>query len=189
MHVECDKGTVWGDPETGKDHAHVHGWVEREWRHLDTCQFETRIKAKMPRLKYKSGRIEEAALPWAERYSRITVLMEAFVVRLLQAAANINRVAGLIKLDWHTVNAVITRAVERGLLRRQREPVRHLGPDEKSFASGHNYASVMTDVDRPRVLEVMPGRKLEDAHSRLCSLSPSSVPVCVRLPWTCGRRT
>ena len=87
VHVECDKGTVWGDPETGQDRAHIHGWVERTWRHLDTCQFETRIAAKVPRLRFKSGRVEDAVVPWAERYSRITVMMEAFVVRLLQAAA------------------------------------------------------------------------------------------------------
>jgi transposase len=162
VHVQCDKGVVWGDPETGCDRAQVHGWVRREWRHLDTCRFETRIVAEVPRLKYKSGRVEDAAVPWAERYSRITLMMEAFVVRLLQAAANISRVASLIKLDWHTVNGVIARAVERGLARRTQEPVRHLGLDEKSFARGHNYASVLTDVDRSRVLEV----SLSD-HARL----------------------
>jgi len=172
VHVECAKGVVWGDPETGQDRAHVHGWVEREWRHLDTCQLETRIVAKVPRLKYKSGRVEDAAVPWAERYSRITLLMEAFVVRLLQAAANISRVSSLIKLDWHTVNDVIKRAVKRGLERRAEEPVRHLGLDEKSFARGHNYASVLTDLDGSRVLDVTPGRKLEDANRLLCSLSP-----------------
>ncbi len=174
VHVECDKGVVWGDPETGQDRAHVHGWVEREWRHLDnldTCQFETRIVAKVPRLKYKSGRVEDPAVPWAERYSRVMLMMEAFVVRPLQAAS-ISRVAGLIKLDWHTVNDVIKRAVERGLARRAQEPVRNLGLDEKSFARGHNYASVLTDVDRSRLLEVTPGRKLEDAQRVLCSLSP-----------------
>ena len=172
VHVQCDRGVVWGDPESGRDRAQVHGWVEREWRHLDTCQFETRIKAEVPRLKYKSGRVEDAAVPWAERYSRITLLMEAFVVRLLQAAASVSRVASLIKLDWHTVNAVVARAVERGLARRAQEPVRKLGLDEKSFASGHNYASVLTDVDRSRVLQVTPGRKLEDAERVLSSLSP-----------------
>lgn len=171
VHVQCDRGVVWGDPETGVDRAHVHGWVQREWRHLDTCQFETRIVAEVPRLKYKSGKVEDAAVPWAERYSRITLLMEAFVVRLLQAAANISRVASLIKLDWHTINSVIARAVERGLVRRSQEPVQHLGLDEKSFARGHNYASVLTDVDRSRVLEVTPGRKLEDAKQVLSSLS------------------
>jgi transposase len=172
VHVQCDRGVVWGDPETGCDRAHVHGWVQREWRHLDTCQFETCIVAEVPRLKYKSGRVEDAAVPWAERYSRITLMMEAFVVRLLQAAANISRVASLIRLDWHTVNAVIARAVERGLAGRAQEPVRNLGLDEKSFARGHNYASVLTDVDRSRVLEVTPGRKLEDAQRVLGSLSP-----------------
>ena len=111
-------------------------------------------------------------MPWAERYSRITLMMEAFVVRLLQAASNISRVASLIKLDWHTVNGVIARAVERGLARRTQEPVRNLGLDEKSFARGHNYASVLTDVDHSRVWEVTPGRKLEDAQRVLSSLSP-----------------
>lgn len=171
VHVQCERGVVWGDPETGADRAHVHGWVQREWRHLDTCQFETRIVAEVPRLKYKSGRVEDAAVPWAERYSRITLMMEAFIVRLLQAASNISRVASLIKLDWHTINDVISRAVERGLERRSQEPVHHLGLDEKSFKRGHNYASVLTDVDRSRVLEVTPGRKLEDAQQLLAKLS------------------
>jgi hypothetical protein len=74
-------------------------------------------------------------------------------------------VASLIRLDWHTVNAVIKRAVERGLLHRKAE--RHLGLDEKRFASGHNYASVLTDVDRSRVLEVTPGRKRRAAPAGL----------------------
>ena len=88
------------------------------------------------------------------RYSRITLLMEAFVVRLLQAAANISRVSSLIGLDWHTVNTLIKRAVERGLLRRQAEPVRQLGLHEKSFASGYNYASVLSDQRVVRRSEV-----------------------------------
>ena len=172
VHVECDRGVVWGDPETGCDRAHVHGWVRREWRHLDTCQFETRIVAEVPRLKYKSGRVEDAAVPWAERYSRITLMLEAFVVRLLQAASSINRVAELIRLDWHTVNDVIKRAVERGLARRAQEPVRNLGLDEKSFGRGHDYASVLTDLERSRVIDVTPERTLESAQTLLNTLSP-----------------
>ena len=171
VHVACDRLVVWGDPETGQDRAHVHGWVRREWRHLDTCQFETLIVADVPRLKYKSGRVEEAAVPWAERFSRITLMMEVFVVRLLQAACNVSRVASLLKLDWHTVNDVIARAVQRGLERRAEEPVPHLGMDEKNIAQAHNYASVLTDIRRARVLEVVRGRKLEDAERLLRGLS------------------
>lgn len=171
VHVECDKGTVWGDPETGQDRAHIHGWVERSWRHLDTCQLETRIVAKVPRLKYRSGRVEEAVVPWAERFSRITLMMEVFVLKLLQAAANITRVAALIRLDWHTINDVLKRGVERGLARRSAEPVRYLGLDEKSFGRGHQYASVLTDLDRSRVLEVTRERGAQDAVNALNCLS------------------
>ena len=27
VHVKCEQGVVWGDPETGQDRAHIHGWV------------------------------------------------------------------------------------------------------------------------------------------------------------------
>jgi transposase len=172
VYVQCDRGTVWGDPQTPGRRAHVHGWVHREWRHLDTCQLQTRIVAEIPRVKYDSGRVEEVAVPWAERYSRITRLMEAFVIQLLVAASNVKRVADLLMLDWHTVNDVMTRAVERGMMRRGEEPVRYVGVDEKSFARHHNYASVLTDIGGARVLDVVQGRALEDAQQLLGTLTP-----------------
>jgi transposase len=172
VYVQCERGVVWGDPETGQDRAHVHGWVRREWRHLDTCQLETRIVAEVPRVKYGSGRVEEVAVPWAERYSRMTRLMEAFVVKLLLVASNVKRVAGLLKLDWHTVNDIITRAVERGLLRREQQALSYLGMDEKSYGRGQRYGSVLTDIEGSRVLEVVKGRKLEDAQALLNTLTP-----------------
>ncbi len=49
-------------------------------------------------------------------------------------------------------------AVERGLEHRQVDEVQHVGIDEKSFGKGHNYISVMTDIDGSRVLEVSEGR-------------------------------
>jgi transposase len=172
VHVRCARDQVWGDPETNQDRAHVHGWVQREWRHLDTCQLRTRIVAEVPRLKFKSGRVEEASVPWAARFSRVTLLLEAFVISLLQAAANIQRVATLLKLDWHTVHTIMNRAVERGMARRGQETVPRIGLDEKSFGRGHDYASVLTDIGQRRVLDVTRGRSLEDARELLCTLTP-----------------
>jgi transposase len=172
VHVKCERDVVWGDPETNQDRAHVHGWIKRQWRHLDTCQLETRIVAELPRLKYKSGRVEDASVPWADRFSRLTQMMEAFIIRLLLSASCVKRVALLMRLDWHTVNTVMRRAVQRGMLQRTQEPVRYLGLDEKSFARSHHYASVLTDIDHKRVLDVVPGRKLEDAQQLLCTLTP-----------------
>jgi transposase len=59
------------------------------------------------------------------------------------------------------MHAIVERAVERGLQRRQLYDVRHLGVDEKSFGEGHDYVSIMTDMDGHRVLEVVPERTIE----------------------------
>ena len=72
--AEVDRATQWAHPET-KQAASLHKWTERTWRHLDTCQFETVIKANVPSVKHRDGSIEEIAVPWADRYQRITQLL------------------------------------------------------------------------------------------------------------------
>jgi transposase len=170
IEVECEAKVAWGDPTTG-GRAHIHGWEKRRWRHLDTCQFETIIEAEVPRVKYADGKVEEVVVPWAERFSRLTRLMEAFVIQVLQASRSISEAAGLLGLGWEQVHGVMQRAVKRGLLRRQAEPMRYLGMDEKSIARGHQYATVLTDLEGSRVWEVTPGRKEADAQAALSSLT------------------
>lgn len=172
VRVECDPDTYWVDPETGKDRAHVHGWVDRQWRHLNTCQLQTFVEARVPRLKFTSGRVEEARVPWAERFSRVTRQMEVFVIELMKVARSIKQVAELLELDWQTIKKVIHRAVERGMSRRRDEPLTYVGMDEKCIGSGHRYASVLSDIGGSRVLELVPGHKLENAETLLKTLSP-----------------
>ncbi len=54
--------------------------------HLDTCQFETIVKARIPQLKYSDGTVEELTVPWAERCSRATTMMAGFVIKQLLEA-------------------------------------------------------------------------------------------------------
>lgn len=171
VRVECDADTYWVDPETGKDRAHVHGWVDRQWRHLNTCQLQTFVEARVPRLKYKSGRVEEAHVPWAERFSRVTRQMEVFVIELMKVARSIKQVAELLELEWRTINKIIHRAVERGMKRRRDEPLVYVGMDEKSIGSGHRYASVLSDLAGSRVLDLVEGHKLENAEALLKTLT------------------
>ena len=173
VEVVLKTGQVWTDPTDSTKRAHINGWSERQWRHLDTCQFETLIKARVPQLKYSDGTVEELAVPWAERYSRVTLLMEAFVVKLLQACPTTQGVCELTRLAWSTVNGIMVSAVERGMLRRSEEDIPYLGLDEKSSERGHTYVSILTDIDRSRVLDLVPERKLEAAKSLLETLSPA----------------
>jgi transposase len=171
VEVELKRGQVWADPTDSGKRAHINGWSERQWRHLDTCQFETIIKARVPQLKYSNGTVEELAVPWAERYSRVTRLMEGFVVKLLQVCPTTKGVCEITGLAWSTINSIMVSAVNRGMLRRSEDPVPHLGIDEKSTERGQTYASILTDIDRSRVLDVVRERTIKASKSLLGTLS------------------
>ena len=151
----------WSCPRCGKA-APLHDHREsRTWRHLDTCQFQTHLHACVPRVNCPEHGVGTVSVPWAEPRGRFTLLMERFVIDLLQSCQNISAACTLIGLTWDQASAVMHRAVARGLVRRGDEPVEHLGVDEKRYRRGHVYATIVTDLDSPAVLEVIEGRTSE----------------------------
>lgn len=152
-----DRGGPVVCPECGVRCSIADHTEEREWRHLDTMQFETRMRARVPRAQCEACGVKTIAVPWAEKYSRFTLFFEAFAIRVIEACHNAKAAAGLLGLDWDSVQRIMDRAVARGLKRRKLDEVQHVGIDEKSFRRGHNYVSLMTDLEESRVLEVVEG--------------------------------
>lgn len=169
VRVELEPKTKWFDPETGQA-AHLHKWTERKWRHLDTCQFETIIEARVPSVLYPGGKVEEVVVPWADRYQRVTRMLAQAVIVWLEACGNVKKVAEIMRLEWNTVDGIMRAAVERGLKRRESEVIEHVGMDEKSFRRGHIYASILNDLDSQRVWDLVEGRKTENAKALLDTL-------------------
>jgi transposase len=146
---------------------------ERTWRHLDTMQFETLLRARVPRSECSRCGVKTVNVPWADKHSRFTLLFEAFAIEVLHAASNVRRAAAFLGLDWDTVHSIMERGVERGLARRSVEQVQHVGLDEKNFGKGQSYVSLMVDLDESRVLEVVPDRTTESAKNLWESLPES----------------
>lgn len=170
IKVECRCGTTWADPEAGE--LAIHGYEDRQWRHLDTMQFETIIAARVPRVRWPDGRTEMVQVPWAQSRSRWTLMFEGIAVRVLQNSRSVTQACELLRLDWSSAHRIMERAVERGLERRKLEEVRYIGMDEKSFRRGHDYISTLVDLngDEPRVLEVAAGRDIHAAKELLQTL-------------------
>lgn len=152
-------------PECGEACSQADRAPERTWRHLDTMQFKTEIKARIPRSRCADCGVKTISVPWGGKHSRFTLMFEAFAIEVLTACSAVNRAAELLGLSWASVHSIIERAVERGLDRRQLEDIKHVGMDEKSFGKGHDYVSILTDIDNRRVLEVAPERTIEAADS------------------------
>jgi transposase len=126
-------------------------------------QFETRLRARVPRADCKECGVKTTAVPWAGKHSRFTLLFEAFAIEVIQACGNVKSAAKLLGLDWDSVHRIMERAVHRGLERRNLESLQYLGIDEKSFRRGQSYVSLLTDLTGSRVLEVVEGRTEEAA--------------------------
>jgi transposase len=156
------EGTLWACPET-QERLPCHDHVERKWRHLDTCGFETTLSARVPRVRTGDGKVETIEVPWAGKHSRYTLLFERFVLQVLEACRCVSAAGPLVGLSWDQLHRIMERAVERGMEARDLENLKHAGLDEKSFAKGQSYVSILSDLDESRVIEVMEGRDQESA--------------------------
>ena len=134
-------------------------------------QFETIIIARIPRCQCETCGVKTIAVPWAAPHSRFTLLFEGFTVSQLQHCSSVQAASNILKLDWHAADQIMKRAVERGLLRRKPDIVLHVGMDEKSFRSGHKYITILNDLDRSRVLDIIEDRTLKGTKKLLETLS------------------
>lgn len=138
----------------------IHDHRERSGRHLDTCQFETRIHARVPRVSCPEHGVRQVRVPWAEKGSQFTALFERLAIDWLREAS-VSAVARRLRLTWDEVWGIQKRAVRRGLERRgPLEPVA-IGIDEKSFRRRHRYATLVNDIVDGHVLYVAEGRSRE----------------------------
>ncbi len=146
-------------PECGKS-SRGYDSRSRRWRHLDTCQYRTILIADVPRIECPDHGVLQIRVPWGEPGSRFTAMFEALVIDWLQEAS-ISAVARQLRLSWDGVDAILRRAVRRGLKRRQRVLPVHQGVDETSFKRRHEYVTVLSDQDRGVVVHVADGRGRE----------------------------
>ncbi len=136
----------WPCPECGKmlscrDHAD-----ERVWRHLDTCQLQTLLRARIPRVDCPEHGVKQVKVPWAEPKSRFTLLMERFAIKVILKCATIKGAKEILRTSWDETWGIMNRAVKRGLVRKEQVPVHYLGIDEKAFKKGHKYMTIVSDA-------------------------------------------
>lgn len=142
---------------------------ERSWRHLDTCQYKTILTASIPRVHCPEHGVQQVKVPWAEPGSRFTALFERLVIDWLHEAS-IKAVSEQLGLSWDEVDGVMQRAVARGMKRREAQEPKRLGIDETSFQKRHEYVTVMNDLERGIVIDVLDDRTQETLENGLKSL-------------------
>jgi transposase len=156
--VEHPKRTGWHCPECERELACYDHAEERAWRHLDSCQFLTYLHARPPRVDCPDHGVRQVALPWAEPHSRFTSLFERLAIDVLKEC-DISGASELLRLSWDEAWHLMDRAVARGQARKTRRVPQLIGVDEKAAAKGHNYLTLVCDLEQGWVEYIADDRK------------------------------
>jgi transposase len=171
LWVEHTVGVRWTCPECATDlSGHDHG-EERVWRHLDTCQFQTFVHARVPRVDCPTHGVRQVRVPWAEVRSRFTLLMERLIIDLMTQCSTVTGACRIAGITWDEAWGVMTRAVARGRARKVARPIPYIGVDEKAFRKGHRYHTIVCDLERATVEFVAENRETASLGAYYASLT------------------
>jgi len=133
--VEHPKDLKCPCPECEVEGALYDHAEEQVWRHLDSCQFQTLLHARPPRVKWPEHGVRQVRLPWAEAHARFSLLFEQFAIIVLRQTT-IQATTQILRISWDEAWHLVHRAVQRGLRRKPQWIVPQIGVEEKSAAWG-----------------------------------------------------
>jgi transposase len=125
--------TRWPCPECQQELS-CRDHVERVWRHLDTCQYQTFLHARVPRVDCPTHGVRQVRVPRAEARSRFMMLMERLIIDLIQQCSTVIGACRIARITWDEAWGVMSRGVARGRARKVAQPIPYIGVDERRFA-------------------------------------------------------
>jgi transposase len=154
--VDFVAGSRFGYPGVAGEHP-VHDTQIKRLRHLNFFQHECYLEVRVPRVKLPDGSVRLVEPEWVGQLNGFTLLFEALVLMLAQQMP-FAAVARIVNLSWHRVHAICSRYVELALAAADLSEVTTVAIDETSHRRGHEYLTLVADMQARRVVFVTPGR-------------------------------
>jgi len=157
LFVEHGEGETFCCPKCDRELACYDHTKSRKWRHLDTMQFATVLHARTPRVNCPDHGVKQAKLPWAEKNSRFSLFFERFAIDVLLATQTVKGACKVLGISWDESWHILKKAVARGKARKQPKNLPRIGIDEKAFRKGHDYITLIYDLDESTVEAISDG--------------------------------
>ena len=151
----------WRCPQCGTEFACRDHAPERTWRHLDTCQLQTFLHGRVPRVECPEHGVIQVEVPWSNPRWRFTLLFERFAIEVIRQCATVTGARRLLRISWDECFGLMQRAVARGQARKKREVIPLFSVDEKAIARRHRYVTLVCDYACSTVEHIVEGRKEE----------------------------
>jgi transposase len=137
----------------GYDHA-----PERQWRHLNVCQLESKIVCALPRGQCRDcGQVFTVRAPWEGRSPHLTQEFEAFALTLMREMP-VAKAGEILGVTDQRLWRMLFAHVEAAWTELSWENVVWVGADEMNRRKGHDYLTVFVDLEAKRVLLAVAGK-------------------------------
>lgn len=159
LHLSLDfpPGSRFPCPDCGRAVPAYDTDPDRTWRHLNFFQHRTLLHARFPRVACPTCGVKTVEAPWARPGSGFTLLFEAFVL-LLARELPVAAVAACVGEHDTRLWRLLEHHVTTARAAQDCGGVRHLGIDETACRAGHEYVSLLVDLDQGQVLSVAEGQ-------------------------------
>ncbi len=137
-----------------------HDTVEKTWRHLSFFQHDCYLTCRVPRVKLDNWKVRQINTPWEGLNNGFTLLLEAFLLQLCKAMtiADVSRITDIEeKRLWRMLNKYVTKATKDIDL----SNLSKIGVDETSMKTGHDYVTLVVDLDTHKTIFVTEGKNAE----------------------------
>jgi len=160
IKLDFKAGARFECPECQAAGCPVHDTVEKTWRHLDFFQHQAFLTARTPRVTCTKCGVHLVTVPWARPNSGFTLLFEGFAMALA-IHMPIAVAAGFLKVTDKRLWRVVFHYVEAAVARMDLTAVTRVCIDETAAKRGHDYITLVVDMDGRRVVFVADGRSAD----------------------------
>lgn len=155
--IDFIPGSKFLCPECGEVEKSVHDTSEKIWRHLNFFQNKTYLHCRVPRVICNSCGVHQVIVPWARKQSGFTLLMDAMIL-IMAEDMPVLKVAEIIDEYDTRIWRVILYYIEEAREREVFSGITSIGIDEKACAKGHQYITVVADLEKSKIIHVCEGR-------------------------------
>jgi transposase len=174
IFVNHEPGIQAKCPECGQFYSVYDHGAERIYRHLDTCQLATYIHVRLPRVDCPTHGVRQIVSEFGENGTEMTYQFERRVIDVAKEC-DIAAVTRLCRISWDQGWGALARAVTRGRARKRKKVPRILGIDEKAVCKGHIYQTLIYDIPRGTVEDIVDNREQESLEAYYKRFTPQSL--------------
>jgi len=171
LYLDFRQGGRFTCPECGEGGCADHDTTEKIWLHLhlDFFQHEAFLHARVPQVSCDGCGVKlvEAPgpeVPWARTGSVFTLLFEALVLALGKSMP-VAAVARLVGETDTRLWRVLHHYVDQARAEVSHAEVRRVGVDETSLRRGHEYLTLVVELDETRVIFPTEGRESDTSRA------------------------